>query len=724
MDTPAKSKKGIYKPQATEVKRQYNNWRSWYAQNDYRAQDDIMFGLVGDQWEQKTIASRGIQNKESLVFNLCLKHNKRLKAQSKEIEFSLDLMPVNDSQDMNETAVFRMLLSSLMLSDDVLNTGSEALDKCVDYGYSAVLVSYKREDDRTMNLVPHLIPIKDPSTVFWDKNAQLCTKIDGKYCGIRKFVTRSEIERKVPEYFTEGKATPWIIEEKNEWIDYWYRVYVPAKYIRLPSREYKREDLLTEDDRASLEDDNGNPIKFKDNQPSERMGTVCKIYYRSFCNDRVMGEPKLYPTHDLPIAYHPALTVWTRDQDYTFSFINPLKGAQQLHNFLNSQIATIAKNSGATKWIATPDMASEDIWAQNLKNINTMEGAIVIGKDRDGKELRREEPTELPVSLIQMAQGCKQLIDEISGAMIDTQNAQQTVISGTALEKVTHNMELLHAPIMASHIVFMNTLGKLVRQMIPFLYTEERTIIVKKNNGVAQPIRINKSLPTGTMQNNIRDIDNKFHYQIIAGPSSEMEKQDLRDTLATLYGLPEIGPEIVRRTVDIFAKIQKSNQAPVIARRLAGLVNPVLQQYADGELSEDEFKEETAKQEQQAKQEMMNNPQNQSMMMISQAELGKAQAAQKTAEARVMQAQAETQIKAMEVQIEQQRLIKEATEAERQLQLKFMELMQKEDAQTKDRELQMLDRLLDRQHELVKGLMDNAKSKTASSNSDQQGYAA
>jgi hypothetical protein len=145
---------------------------------------------------------------------------------------------------------------------------------------------------------------------------------------------------------------------------------------------YRRVDLLTESDELmkateeDLEDLQKRLRKAK--LQLVKSSPVCKIMFKRTCGTRVITEPEEFPTDDLPLYYHPAFTVWTPEGYRTYPLTYILKGAQELHNFINSQLATAVKNSNSTKWFLDPKNipSAEDI--DRAKSLNMKEGAFVF----------------------------------------------------------------------------------------------------------------------------------------------------------------------------------------------------------------------------------------------------------------------------------------------------------------------------------------------------------
>lgn len=680
------------------VKKQRDQWRAYYESNNTRGRDAILFYL-GEQWNAQQINTRGNSNKETLTLNMTQKHMKRASAQLRETEFFINMAPANEeAQEMvKESNAFRKVLQNIMISTEQTSKISECGDKCLKFGYSFIEVGFGRENNKTLNLVPKLIVHRDPSIAFWDKNASHPSRVDGRFVGIHKKATKEQLKEKM---FGIYKSVEHLLhEEENDIIYYWYRDYRKCKVRLLKTGEYKREESI-DTTKDELETKGGVEDIFEalceedkiaqGNKPSplEKEDDVCCIYFQMFINEKASTKPVLYPTDDLPVPYHHGLTEWDGNLNglRTIPFVEALKDPQKLHNYVQSQIATIAKNSSADKWFFNDDHILTPTQEEDARNINSLEGGFHFGGDN--ATIRRERAGELPVTMMQAAQIAKQEIDEIGGAMIDAQQSDATVISGVAIDKITHNIGLLNLSFLAAHIEFVNTVGHLVRQMIPRLITEQRTIIAKNKDGSGEAIIINRYLETGGIENNIKDINNNFIYDIGPGPNTQMQKEN---NLKAMDLYLQRFPQAIQWIGDIYWRSVDSPDAGELERRTAAMMDQNLIRYGRGEISLQEFlmaaQQQQQEQLQQQAQRAQLDPQVQSANALAAAEHRKAGADEQNAQTKRLQVIEAEKTKRMQIQAD-------ALNNADNIRVKIATLMQQGDMDGVSQELEMLEKVL------------------------------
>jgi hypothetical protein len=614
-------------PKYIDVQKKMESWESYYSDNNARANRFVDFCIAGNQWDETVVAGREGDNKESLTFNITRKHLLRAVTQLKEIEFGLNIVPTNNEylERVDETNAFRLSLNTILLGDETVNNMSYLGEKCLKNGYAYAEVSYRYSSPESLFLEPYLIVRNNIEQAFWDKSAPNLTRTLGRFCGNWAFVSAAELEK----YYSQTKRASWVKAENNKVTTYWWTECETMDFILLKTGEYKREDCLTYDDKNNL-------AKGTKKMPKRKKREVSFVYKKRMCGEYDLESPALYPTKRLPQIYHFGLTDWRKEGEFTTPYVYHLEGAQKLHNYTLSQAATQAKNISGPKYFLDKEQVTTQTSRANAEKINQKEGALTF--DGDPRNIIRHDPPQLSQTVVELSQIAKQEADEINGAMINTENAQQTVISGKALDKITHNIEIINAYFTASHIQVCNEIGILYREMIPELYTEERTLIVKQKDGSGEAIVINQDVGTGKLLHNIKDINSNFHYEITASPNSLMMRENTNRYLLQLYA---IDPTLLGRTADIFFRNSQSQDSGELERRVLADMDDALVNYSQGAISKTEYqkiKQEKQQQQMQQQAEMAKlDPQVQSANALAAAEHRKAGADEQNAQTKRME---------------------------------------------------------------------------------------
>lgn len=621
-----------------DVEKLYSDYSSAYSEYNRRGFETISFVEDSDQWESGVQNGRSIKNKETLVFNQVKKYVNRIKSQNREIEFAINVIQKEDaiyvfdeSGDGNKSVSnfnsFDKLVSHWFSEKNISEKLTQAFDKCIDFGYSVLEVSWDYENDETFNRIPSLIVYDDPTEAFFDCHATLKSKIDGNYCGRRRILDDKTIYSMYPD--AEG------IKKSNVMIDFWRREKENADFVLLSTGVYKRKDLLTDGEleNEAIRDSLGKLVTKK--------GLKSCIYFYRFINKLCVEEKVPYPTEDLPLVYHSGLTYWHKKGLATAPYAWYLIDAQRFVNLTKSQIATNLKNSTGTKWFFSPSHVTNDKIKEAIKNINAYEGALSLGDEP--QKVMIVPPTELPTSMLSLSQQANAEIDSIGGSMLEAQMSDNAVVSGLALKTITSNIQIANAGLISEQISFIDSVCRILVQMIPKIITEERVFFVKNENGKLDKIGVNIMTQTGLVKNDIKAIRNGFVFDVTAGATTDIEKENTIKSLMTAY---QINPQIFNATADIFFRSLPIKEANELADRAMAFVDPLIVKLGNGEITPEEFQQIQAQNQMQMAQQMQGGMQETpSQQMLAQAEMQKAQADIQNAQTNAIRAnqQAESQ---------------------------------------------------------------------------------
>jgi len=611
-----------------EISKSIQRWKSSYTSNNSRGESCIDFVTSNNQWEAATESDRESLNKETLTLNNSIKYLNRAINQARQIDFSLDIMQRNSEYDMEECNAFKLFVKHMYNSKENNSKFFNAYEKAMNYGYSVAFIRYGRESEFTLNQLPYIKIMEDPSCCFFDVNAKTRTKTDGNYSGYMVTTLKDDLIDMSPN-FEDNKN----VLDSNEVIYYFFRKKKKGVFTKFKSGEYKLSSLITMQDKDNFElDEMGNPITKKD--------WVSEIFMRMYLNKEQVGKTIKYPSNDLPFVYHPMLTSWTpktgANSNYeTYPYTFYMKGAQRLHNFVMSQIATVLKFSSATKWLFRPEHLQNEDNKDHARNINGLEGGLVFPGGADLPPPVKVPPDEIPMSLMQMGQQTNAEIDSISGAMMEMQPSDNVNISGKAMREFTKNIQMMNTGLVASHIEFISECCKIITQILVNIVTEQRLLCVKDNNGKMVDVIINKKDASGNViKNDIKDLQNSFYYEVVASPNQTMQDENTVMALQTMY---QFNPQLFSVTGDILMESLDIPKSAELAKRIRATMDQDLLAYGNGEISDKQFQEIKAKKAQKQKQEMEQQQQPiiqahaQAAKGMAQAEIAKAQAANQDA---------------------------------------------------------------------------------------------
>lgn len=657
-----------------DVKKHKSEWSGYFSQNDRRGEAAIKFAELGEQSPANTQYARG---HETLTFNILFKHLRRVQAEAANLDLSLLFYPLDDDtwderykeqlkdlsielqqaqhvgadnntlmalqqrlqqiqqiyakmrqHRIDEQKNHQAILNALMLDADKRLAFQQSIRQVYSYGYSVLVVKALPDTQGDKNFQKLEVEcLQSPDAAFFDKNATTYTKTDGRFAGYRYDVTKAELlNRYDDDKALMRRLEDWPSPKKLEVIEYYYR----------------------------------------DTKPNGQGET---IYYARFIDKWLVEKPVPLHIDLLPVIYHSGLTVWNpaEREEVTIPFIVPMQDAAKLHNYLGTQIANLAKQTGGRKVIVDKfDMdklqpTEQDDW----RNFNRRSGLFVRpAKSADappGRDVEVISPMEIPQTVTENFAASKQEVDEIAGAFLSVQGAEDNAVSGVAIDARVRQANLLQNNVIQIHNHTIKLVGEVIKQWLPRVYHQEQTLTVRHKDNSLRRVTINKKLITGTIQNNLRTMTDTYSYELELVGSSKLDEENTREYLTQIY---QLSPEAFHLTADLYAQTLDIKDRDVLARRLKTMVDSLVIQFGDGDMNFSEFSGQRSQRQQQAQQ---SNPQ----MRLMQS--------------KIQNEQAQTETQQFEAQTKRQQLMAQIQQNNQKLSLELEKLQQtKADSETKN----------------------------------------
>ncbi len=575
-----------------DVEKKYDAWCDINTRNWDRGKSCEAF-QAGEQWDAQVVERRARESKESLILNISGTKVATVKANFKEIQLTLDLTPNTNNTDPeaeDQQEVYKAIMEHIAINNESRDAFDHCADKMLEYGSAVAKVGYAYENQKSLNKGITISSIDNVSECFFDPMAKLPSRVDGAYCGIVK----SNLDKNNLPVAYQAKA-----QKNNTLIDYWYRSFKKQKFALLVSGEYKRIDLIDESVDEVAENELGQPII--------KVRNVASIQYCRFLNEDKV-ESQQWPTDDLlPLVYWYGATKTIDKRLFTTPYIYPLMDPQRLLNYAISTQASALKSASSGKSIILSKEHVLNTDAQeSAKKYSSSSGAFVF--DQASTPPQPLPQFQMPQGLDAISGNVAQLIDSISGVQLSQMGSKDNAISGVAIDARVRQSEVINNNLMDAHVNCINTVAQIVQQMIPKVYTEQRAMVVKNIGGQAQILSINVPQPvTGTLQNNVKLMANKYLYSISAGPSSALQKQNaIADLQALGQANPQLAPFVGIATLESMNLPDKDGLIQVMKSQLG----PLQLQLFEGQISLDEFMQQQAmQQQQQAQQQAQQQPQ-------------------------------------------------------------------------------------------------------------------
>jgi hypothetical protein len=620
---------------AEEVIDLSDQFSSDYAANISNGLASIEFANCENQWDRTVVSERALDGKESLTFPLITRTLNKLKAEYDKLQFSLSLSELESSQfSHDEISAYKALFNSFISSDEAVSKFSDTWSKGIEFGYTFMEVTFGRENENSLNLVPKLKYKADPTIAFWANDGEKKTKIDCSYAGYRMNVSDETLKSECPK-ISKSKKIKLMGEEGNDVVYFWRRAQDTCFYIEMDGGEYIREDLVDMSDPEQYDRVSRNELGL----PNKKEGSRTCVYFSLIVNGKTFIKDSPWPTSHIPLPYWHGRTEWTKSATngasnqkasaMTKPITYSLMGAQKVHNYAWSQVATNLKSQNSRTFILNPDHVQSELQKINAQNLNNASGPVILGtgSQTPGQVnqpmiIDAPETAQTLLEVIRMSAG---EMDDLVGAVMEEELSDSVSVSGVALDKITKNRGLkqTNPTLIKAQVEYLSDVALLVQEMMPNI--------------------CNNRLPTGKVLNDISKLIESYSYKITVSPTDEMQTQSSLQAMSAFYQLPPT--EDVAATKHLFAYQLPIQRKDEFIKLITANMDPLLMSYQDGEISQQQYAQQKQQQAQQGAmmQQQQMQQQLQAQNIMAQAEQVKSSAIQYNAESKRMKDIADAQ---------------------------------------------------------------------------------
>lgn len=563
---------------------------SYFNENITRGKDDTNFVFV-DQWNSSERNEFTRLQKVSLTANKLLDTVNKVLGENRQNKPDLLVRSLTGKSSQQAIDLRADLVRSISYKSQNELVYQSAFQSALTSGWGAFQISLDYESPYSFNKVINYEIIPDTRMVYFDPMAMKPHKGDGNFYARTYIYSKKQFDALFPYAFNpvsySDPATLIALQDRGRdavvICDYFTKKWSSFKILRLSNGEVVREseweemqkDLKLKQKIAnSSEKLNKEILDLIPTVVSERWTQDYEIWHFRLLKDRILDFSK-WPSKYLPGIFVDGNSAFIDGKQYTRSFIREARDVQKYLNFTLSERATEIKNRRREQWLVTPDniLGNEQMW----RNPETQLGALVAKVDPKTNMMPQKLPAwQLSPELIQESQSASQDIREILG-FSENQSLQGKDISGRA------RRERKIEGSMASYI-FCDNLnqaieqgGRVVLDLLPYVYSEERHTIITKKDGKTESIILNKEKKDGSIENEISHGD--YDIEIDTGPSFAVQKEVALEFLQqTIQAFPQAFPLVA----DLWAKNLDVQFMPQISERFKTMVPPQILAQEEG----------------------------------------------------------------------------------------------------------------------------------------------
>lgn len=459
--------------------------------------------LFDTSWEPDEVNARQneFQNRPCLSFP---KLNKLVQKTANQIRLNNPgpkISPEDDGSDEKTAVKITGLLRQILKNSDSDTIIAQAAENQMENSFGYIRVITERDGDESFDQKIAMDYIQNPFSVYIDPSSKSVIGEDIEWFFITDDMPRTEFKAEWPD----AVLSPWDAQATGDQVNHW----ISEDTIRVV--EYYR---LVKDPDKLIEGVDGDGVKFKGLKSSfteeklENAVITRKIdTIKRRWEWRKMSYNEELDIADIATKRCPLVPVYGRirvvnNKKRLFSLIRPGKDAQKMYDYWQSSAAEKLSQAQKTSYVGYKgQFKSDKRWEDaNINPAPYLEvDPVTIGGHP--APLPQQQPAPAPpLGYITAAQGASQDMKEIIGVddgivnQTTGQNSsalQANVLSGTALSILNQNGELATYDFISNVHKSARQLYKIIVDMIPNYYTEERVERILNEDGTEENVVFN-----------------------------------------------------------------------------------------------------------------------------------------------------------------------------------------------------------------------------------------
>lgn len=571
------------------------------AEKDNRATalDDIRFSRLEEQWPDSIIKQRNTEQRPSLTINKMPAFIRQVVNDARQNRPSIKVHPVDSSADPKTAEVINGLIRNIEYTSNADVAYDTAIEASVSggFGYWRVGLDYAYDDSFELDL--SIDRVANQFAVYGDPDSMSADSADWNVAFIVEPMRKDDYlsrykgkkDKEGQEVCTDfdsdawSNAGVWLDDETVMLAEWWKREETEREIVKLSNGiVYAVDEIEANPDLTTLIETGvlkivGKPRTTKSHKVTQRIMSGADIL-----------EEKVWPGRYIPIVPVYGDEIVVEGKRYLRSLIHSAKDAQRMFNYWRSTSTELVALAPRVPFIGPKGAFTTD--ADRWATVNTTSHSYL---EYDGMQPPQRQALDVgpAAGALQEALNASDDMKAIIGIYDASLGARSNETSGKAIMARQREGDVATFHFIDNLSRAIRHTGRILIDLIPKVYSEERIIRVLGEDGVPKTRRINTEGPVPQMGpdgapemdkegNPIAEVYNltagKYDLTVTSGPSFTTRREEAAYQMTEfMRAFPPAAPIIG----DLLAKNLDWPGADEIAERLKS-VNPALQQQNQG----------------------------------------------------------------------------------------------------------------------------------------------
>lgn len=538
--------------------------------------------LAGDQWPEFARAARA--NRPMLTINKLPQFLHQVTNDIRKNAPVIKVTPVGAGADPVLAEIFDGLISDIQYRSSakhIYATGGYHAAAC-GLGHWRVKTCYQDDDTFDQEIKIELIPY--PLSVYWDSAAVKQDRSDAMWCIVIDIVPRSTFELKYPgakvtsvaEVRTPSYSTG-IFWQTSDYVlvaEYWVKVPVKRTLMAFESGATVDTTDLNAMHLFQLQQMHGPVVR-------KREANSYRVEQSIVSGSEVLSGPNVWPGRFIPIVPVIGTEIPLERQIIRKGLIHDAMDAQQLYNFYRSAAAEHIALAPKSPYLVTDQMIGKHkndwntLHSANKPFIRYTPDPAATGQSGKPERIAAPEP---PQALWREAQIATDDLKATTGIYDAQMGAQSNETSGVAIKRREAQGETANFHYQDNLSLSIEHTGRILVDLIPKIYDNERVIRLMSESGEAQMVAINHQLYDDTGQAVLlNDLSSgRYDVRVTIGPSYQTKRLEAASAVIELMQAvgPNLAPMIAPLAVRNMDIPDAEEAAAVLERAVGGMMPP------------------------------------------------------------------------------------------------------------------------------------------------------
>lgn len=561
-----------------KIKDTFEHCEDYYSKDYKRNKEDTKF-VLGDQWDEKDKEQRKKFKQPCLTENRLLPFALKTVNEIRKARPAISVKPVDDKGDVETAEIYSGLIRNIQYASGAENDyDTSAYNAIVSArGFLKIETQYESYDSFNQEIAINCV--EDPFKGYLDPASKEIDGSDATFFIEFVDMPKDQFKREFPKHKYEDvdkSGDNWFGEDYVRVVDYWYKEYETKtlyRYYDTDTREVVNGFDKPEDDNDIID---------------ERTTEVCSIKHCRSTGLEILSQSDIIGKY-LPIVPVYGLVAYKDGKREVYSLIHQAKDPQRMFNFWKSSSAEVVGIQSKTPWVGYKGSFANNAqeWARsNIENIPFLEAEPVVLENGAVAPLPQRQPA--PQGSAIMTKESMMAADGIKAALgiYDPSIGQQSnEISGIAIERRQLQGDNATYHFVDNLVSSMRQVGKVVVDMIPEIYSDERVLRILGEDGESNLVGVNQPvvkdgadyLPAnGEYEGEPLEYNleiGKYDVIVEVGSNYATRRQEtnalLKELMASMPVVGEVAPDLIIKSSDV----QYSDE---IAKRVRAVMDPAL----------------------------------------------------------------------------------------------------------------------------------------------------